>query len=66
MYFPPKSFITKVLEAVIAFVVAVWLIKLGICMLQEIWGWVILIGVVIAGVIIGWRIHKHHKDTRGF
>ena len=66
MYFPPKRFLTRMLEIIVGVVVAIWLIKIGLCMLEDIWGWIILIGVIVGGIVIGWKIHKHHKDTRGF
>ena len=66
MYFPPKSFFSRIIEAVVTFVVCVWLVKWGIFMLEEIWGWILLIAALVLAAVVGWRIYRHYKDTHGF
>ena len=66
MYFQPKGFFTRAIEAVITFVVCVWLIKFGIGMLEEIWGWILLIAALVIAAVVGWKLYRHYKNTRGF
>ena len=64
MLIPTKSLFQRILEGAAIFALACYLIKLGICMLQSIWGWLILLVAITLIVIVGYRFYKHHKDSQ--
>jgi hypothetical protein len=57
----PKRLIARIVECAVLLALSVFLIKLAVCWLMEIW-WVLLIiaAVVVAG-IIGWQIWKNKR-----
>ena len=66
MYFTPKRFFSKITEAVITFVACAWLVKQGIKMLQGVWGWLILVAVLIIIIRAVWKFYKYYKETHFF
>ena len=65
MEIQPKKLLTRLLEAAAVFALAMFLIRLGVCYLSQVW-WILLIlaGITIA-VVIGWRFWKHQQDSDG-
>ena len=66
MYIPPKGFFTRVFEAAVLFALAAWLVRTGICMLQDVWVWIIVIAALVLLGRAGWKLYKHYKETHGF
>ena len=62
--YPPKSFLQKVLESAALFALACWLVRTGVCLIQSVWGWIILLAVAVSVVVLGARLYKHYKDTK--
>ena len=62
--YPPKSFLQKVLESAALFALACWLVRTGVCLIQSVWGWLILLAVAAGVAVFGTRLYKHHKDTK--
>ena len=62
--YPPKSFLQKVLESAALFALACWLARTGVCLIQSVWGWLILLAVIAGVAVISMRLYKHHKDTK--
>ena len=60
---PEKSFFTRVAEAAGLFWLAAWLVRTGICMLQDVWPWIVGLAILGAVVVVGLRFRKHYKDT---
>jgi uncharacterized membrane protein YqgA involved in biofilm formation len=57
----PKRFIVRIVECAVLLTLSVFLIKLAVCWLMEIW-WVLLIIAALAiGGVIGWRIWKNKR-----
>jgi hypothetical protein len=55
----PKRLIARMAEFAAMFALSVFLVRLAICWLAEIW-WILTILCAIAiGGIIGWRVWKH-------
>ncbi len=61
--YPNKSFIEKVLEGAALFALACWLVKTGVCMIQSVWGWIMLLLAITGVAIVGFRFYKHYKDN---
>lgn len=59
----PESFFQKLLKAASAFAISCFLVRLGVCYLQSVWGWIVLITVIASAVTVIWKIRKHYKDT---
>ena len=62
--YPPKSFFQKVLESAALFALACWLVRTGVCLIQSVWGWIILLAVAAVVAVFGTRLYKHYKDTK--
>ena len=62
--YPPKSFFQKVLESAALFALACWLVRTGVCLIQSVWGWIILLAVAVGVMVLGARLYKHYKDTK--
>ena len=60
---PEKSFFTKLAEAAGLFCLAAWLVRAGICLLQDVWPWIIGLLILGAVIVIGLRFRRHYKDT---
>lgn len=63
MYQPPKSFFTSLVEAAFLFALAAWLVRTGICLIQQVWVWIVVLVVIAVALVIAWRLYKHYKDT---
>ena len=65
MEIQPKKLLARLLEAAAVFALAMFLIRLGVCYLSQVW-WVLLIlaGITIA-VVVGWRLLKHQQNGDG-
>ncbi len=56
---PPKKLITRILEFAVMFALSALLIRIGICLIAEIW-YVLLIGaIVIVIAVVCWRIYAN-------
>lgn len=64
MLYPNKSFFEKVLEGAALFALAAWLVRTGVCMIQSVWGWIILLVVIAGVVIVCARLYKHYKENK--
>ncbi len=64
MMYPNKSFFEKVLESAALFALAAWLVRTGVCMIQSVWGWIILLAVVAGLIVVGIRFYKHYKESK--
>lgn len=64
MYQLPKTFFQRLVESAFLFALAAWLVRTGICLLQEVWGIIILLLGLAAAGIAGYRLWKHRKDTK--
>lgn len=62
--YPPKSFFQKMLESAALFALACWLVRTGVCLIQSVWGWIILLAVASGIVVLVARLYKHYKDTK--
>ncbi|MBR0159972.1 MAG: hypothetical protein IJQ02_01560 [Oscillospiraceae bacterium] len=62
MYVPKGPF-QSILEAAALFALAAWLVRAGVCWLKDVWGWIILIAVLIGISMVAYRLWKHYKDT---
>jgi fatty acid desaturase len=58
----PKKFIVRLLESAAMFALAMFLIRLGICYLYEIWWVLVIIAVLTVGSIVGYRVWKRRAD----
>ena len=61
---PQKSFFEKVLESAALFALAAWLVRMGVCMIQSVWGWLILFAVIAGVTVICIRFYKHYRDNK--
>jgi len=55
----PKKLIIRIIEFAALFALSAFLIRLGICYILEIWPALIVLAVVTAGIVIGYRIWKN-------
>ena len=46
------------------FALAAWLVRTGICLLQDVWGIIVLLLGLGAAGIAAYRLWKHKKDTK--
>ena len=60
----PKKLIIRLLEAAAIFALAMFLIKLGVAYLLSVWGVLVIIAVLAAGGVIGFRIWKHKNGQK--
>jgi glucan phosphoethanolaminetransferase (alkaline phosphatase superfamily) len=59
MEYHPKKLITRILESAGLFALSAYLLKLGVAFLKEIWAWLLLIAVIVAAAIVGYRVWKN-------
>ena len=64
MMYPNKSFFERILEGAALFALACWLVRTGVCMIQSVWGWIILLTVIAGVVVVCVRLYKHHKESK--
>ena len=64
MYQRPKTLFQRLLEAAFMFALAAWLVRTGICLLQDVWGIIVLLLGLGAAGIAAYRLWKHKKDTK--
>ena len=64
MFYPQKGLLEKVLEGAALFALACWLVRTGVCMIQSVWGWIILLSVIAGIVVVAIRLYKHHRDSQ--
>lgn len=64
MYPFQKGFFQRLLEATFMFAASAWLVRTGICFLQDVWGIIVLLlGLAAAGTAL-YRLWKHKKDSQ--
>ena len=59
----PKRLLEKLLEAAIIFVIATFLIKLGVCYILCVWPVLVILATVVIGGVIAYRIWKRKHDS---
>lgn len=59
----PKRLLEKLLEAAIIFVIATYLIKLGVCYILCVWPVLVILATVVIGGVIAYRIWKRKHDS---
>ena len=59
----PKRLLEKLLEAAIIFVIATYLIKLGVCYILCVWPVLVILATVVIGGAIAYRIWKRKHDS---
>ena len=59
----PKRLLEKLLEAAIIFVIATYLIKLGVCYILCVWPVLVILATVVIGGVIAYRIWKRKSDS---
>ena len=64
MMYPNKSFFERVLESAALFALACFLTRTGICMIQSVWGWIILLTVIAGVIIVAIRFYKYYKGNK--
>ena len=64
MYPIPKGFFERLVESAFLFALAAWLVRTGICFLQDVWGIIVLLLGLAAGAVALYRLWKHKKDTK--
>ena len=55
----PKRLITRILEFAGLFALSVFLSRLGVYYLLEVWPYLLIAAITVLAVIVGWRIYKH-------
>ena len=61
--YPPKSFFQRLVESAALCALAAWLVRTGVCLIQSVWGWLLLLAAVATVIVIGYRLRKHYRDT---
>ena len=61
---PQKTFFQKILESAALFALAAWLVRTGVCMIQSVWGWLILLSVITGVIVVVVRIRKYYKGSK--
>ena len=59
----PKRLLEKLLEAAIIFVIATYLIKLGVCYILCVWPVLVILATVVIGGVISSRINSRTGRT---
>ena len=62
MEYHPKKLITRMIEFAVIFALSAYLLRLGVCYLSEIRWALVIIAVIAAAAIIGWRVWKSKKE----
>ena len=55
----PKKLITRILEFAGLFALSAFLLRLAVCYILEIWPVLLIIAIVIAGIVVGYRVWKN-------
>ena len=61
---PQKTFFQKILESAALFALAAWLVRTGVCMIQSVWGWLILLSVITGVIVVVVRFRKYYKGSK--
>ena len=61
--YPPKSLFTRLVEAAALFLLATWLVRTGICLLQSVWPWLVGLAVLTGIITVVVRLRRHYRDT---
>ena len=61
--YPSKGFFQQIAESAALFALAAWLVRTGVCLLESVKGWLILLAAVGLVIVIGSRCYRHYKDT---
>ena len=61
---PQKTFFQKILESAALFALAAWLVRTGVCMIQSVWGWLILLSVITGVIVVVVRFRKYYKGGK--
>ena len=59
---PPKKLITRLVEACSLLALSAFLLRLAVAYLLEIWVYLLIIVVIAALGVIGWRIYKFYRS----
>ena len=51
------------MEAAFLFALAAWLVRTGICLIQQVWVWIVVLVAIGVALVIAWRLYKHYRDT---
>ena len=62
--YPPMGFFQRLVESAFLFALAAWLVRTGICFLQDVWGIIILLLGIASVAVALYRLWKHKKDTK--
>lgn len=62
---PPKKLITRILEFAFMLALSAFLINTAACWILEVWPVLLAIALVLAAIIIIYRIWKHEHDDLG-
>ena len=63
MYIPPRGIFSRLVESAFLFALAAWLVRTGICLLRDVWVWIVILAALAILVSAGIRVYKHYKDT---
>ena len=58
----PKKLITRILESCALLALSAFLLRLAVAYLLEIWVYLLIIVVIAALGVIGWRIYKFYRS----
>ncbi len=58
----PKKLITRILESCALLALSAFLLRLAVAYLLEIWVYLLVIVVIAALGVIGWRIYKFYRS----
>jgi len=58
----PKKLITRIVEACALLALSAFLLRLAVAYLLEIWVYLLIIVVIAALGVIGWRIYKFYRS----
>lgn len=59
---PPKKLITRIFETCFLLFLSALLIRWGVRMLMEIWLPLLLIAIIAAACVIGWRVYRYYHN----
>ena len=59
---PPKKLIPRIVEACALLALSAFLLRLAVAYLLEIWVYLLIIVVIAALGVIGWRIYKFYRS----
>lgn len=61
----PKRLITKILETAFMLALSAFLINTAAYWIMEVWPILLVIAIIVAVIIIGFRIWRHRRDDLG-